>query len=778
MQCWSQWVLNPTRGDSILDLIFSRDVIPLSVKVYDEFESSDHKIVVCALPIYLSYNPPIQKTCQYRDYKHADWDLLHSLNKLSDWDNFFSCNSLMDAIDEFYLIINYCLDSSVPLKTYRFSKPYEIHIPAKYRNKLKRLQNCYFKSDDFTAVAQITIFNQIKEEHRLKAINEELLALNTKSKVQNLTLLFNKRTKATRNVDIPCIQHNSTFIYDSKTMADLFSSIFADGVENISGYASRVMCVTSNSIKPISFTCMKINKAINTLKLSKGHGVDGISSFLYKYGGPDIPLLLLKLFTLSMETGSYPYCWKTAYIIPRYKSGDKTDMNNYRPINITPVISRIMEKIISDELSKFLLAGKFINDTQHGFLKNRSCTTCHFDFNLVYSLRSQGYLVLVLYLDISKAFGMVSNQLLIGKLASYGVRNPLLAWLDSFISNRYQIVKINSSLSNAAPVRSGVIQGIVLGPLPILVFINDICESFCVRKPLLYADDLKVVYSFSPHELKNMQNCISMELNKVAQWCLKWQLELNTVKCGWICFGDTSLNLDIIINGEVLSRLHTVVDLGLRYSQDLSFTEQILKQTSKSQRLIGYITRNLCNTESRILMCKVCARPLLEYCTFILSSALIKDKLRLESVQRRFTLRILGADCTLTYNSRCNKLGLDPLWRRRLKLNLIFFFKLLHKLSFTSDHAIQYAETSHYYIRNSLALVKQTYSKSSLYMNYFTCKFSRLWNNLPQSIRTIKSLPLFVRCIDAYCSSENALNGLAPLSVSHSTSDILGTLNV
>ncbi|VDP29711.1 unnamed protein product [Schistosoma margrebowiei] len=150
----------------------------------------------------------------------------------------------------------------------------------------------------------------------------------------------------------------------------------------------------------------------------------------------------------------------------------------------------------------------------------------------------------------------------------------------------------------------------------------------------------------------------------------------------------------------------------------------------------------------------------------------------MESVQRRFTLRILGADCTLTYNSRCNKLGFDPLWKRRPKLNLIFFFKLLNKPSFTSNHVIQYAETPHYDIRNSLSLVKQTCSKSSLYMNYFTCKFSRLWNNLPQSIRTIKSLSLFVRCIDAYCSSENALNGLAPASVSHSTSDILGTLNV
>ncbi|CAH8291243.1 unnamed protein product, partial [Schistosoma rodhaini] len=396
--------------------------------------------------------------------------------------------------------------------------------------------------------------------------------------------------------------------------------------------------------------------------------------------------------------------------------------------------------------------------------------TCHFDFfNLVYSLRSQGYLVLVLYLDISKAFDMVNHQLLIGKLASYGVENPLLAWLDSFLSNRHQTVKINSSLSNAVPVRSGVIQGSVLGPLLFLVFINDICECFSVGKSFLFADDLKVVYSFSPHELSNIRNCISMELNKVAQWCSKWQLELNTAKCGWLCFGDASLNLNLTINGEMLSRLHTVVDLGLRYSDYLSFTEQVMKQTSKSQRLIGFITRNLHNGESRILMYKVCVRPLLEYCAFLLSSTRIKDKLRLESVQRLFTFRTLEPDSVLTYNSRCSKLGLDPLWRRRLKLNLIFFFKILNKLSFTSSQAIQYAKASHYDIRNSLSLAKQTYSRSSLYMNYFTCKFSRLWNNLPQTTRMLDSLPLFVRSINAFCSSENAINALAPASVSYST---------
>ncbi|KAK4472145.1 hypothetical protein MN116_000443 [Schistosoma mekongi] len=112
----------------------------------------------------------------------------------------------------------------------------------------------------------------------------------------------------------------------------------------------------------------------------------------------------------------------------------------------------------------YLFSGKLIFNSQHGFLKTRSCMTCHFEFfNLVFTKRSLGRLVLVLHLDISKAFDMVNHKLLVGKLSSYGIRNPLLAWLSSFLSNRHQIVKINSTLLKAEPVTSGVIQGSVLG---------------------------------------------------------------------------------------------------------------------------------------------------------------------------------------------------------------------------------------------------------------------------------------------------------------------------
>ncbi|KAK4474248.1 hypothetical protein MN116_000209, partial [Schistosoma mekongi] len=238
------------------------------------------------------------------------------------------------------------------------------------------------------------------------------------------------------------------------------------------------------------------------------------------------------------------------------------------------------------------------------------------------------------------------------------------------------------------------------------------------------------------------------------------------------------LNFDLSINGSKLSRLQSVVDLGLRYSYNLSFTEQVNMQTSKSHRLLGCILRNFYSNDSRILLYKVCVRPLLEYCTFILSNVSIRDKLKLESVQRRFTLRILEADRTLDYKTRCTKLGLDTLWRRRLKLNLIFFYKILNKLAFSSPNTIQLEEPFCYNLRNSASKIKISHSKSALYMNYFTNKFSRIWNHLPQAIRETDSLPLFVRHVSNFISSEISLKMFTPTIVSYSTSEIIGTLKV
>nr|CAH8852593.1 unnamed protein product [Trichobilharzia regenti] len=370
--------------------------------------------------------------------------------------------------------------------------------------------------------------------------------------------------------EIPHLLHDKVIYNEPATICELFSDWFANfSLET--HMPGETAPVTSSSLESIVFSNQLIVQAIKSLKPSTSTGPDGLASIIFKNSGCDIPLLLLKFFSISMDTGTYPGEWKTSFIIPHNKSGDRANVRNYRPINITPVISRIMEKVVKDQLSDYLIREDLVTRSQHGFLKNRSCVTCHFDFfNCITSSREARELVLVLYFDISRAFDMVSHSILFEKLYSCGIRNPLLNWLKSFLSNRVQITRVGSVLSHPRQISSGVVQGSVLGPLLFTVYINSICKCFTLGKPFLYADDLKVVYSCYTHELSDMVAKIHLELSCLASWCADSCLNFNIEKCGWICIGNSNLDLTLEINGRKLAKLNSVVDLGIRYSSNLS----------------------------------------------------------------------------------------------------------------------------------------------------------------------------------------------------------------
>ena len=134
---------------------------------------------------------------------------------------------------------------------------------------------------------------------------------------------------------------------------------------------------------------------------------------------------------------------------------------------------------------------------------------------------------------------------------------------------------------------------------------------------------------------------ISNMLNSLALWCTKFCLKFNIEKCGCICIGNSNLDLTFEVNGQKLPKLNSVIDLGIRYSSNLTFSEQTDYNRCKTRRLLGCITCNFFCCETRVLLYKVCVRPILEYCPFILSGLRLKDKLKLEGVQRQFTLRAL-----------------------------------------------------------------------------------------------------------------------------------------
>ena len=242
------------------------------------------------------------------------------------------------------------------------------------------------------------------------------------------------------------------------------------------------------------------------------------------------------LFRSLLDLHNLPSEWKHSIISPKFKSGSPSDPKNYRPISLTCTCCKVLESIIVAELLEFLNTHKLISKHQHGFLKLHSTTT-----NLLETINdwtislSNHKSVTIAYVDFQRAFDTISHPKLIHKLISYGVSGNLLFWIQSFLSNRTQVVRITSSFSSVCGVSSGVPQGSVLGPILFDIFINDLVDIFDGNATAkLFADDLKLYTDITfPSDRHNFQ----VQLDLLCKWSTQWQLGISYSKCSILQLG-------------------------------------------------------------------------------------------------------------------------------------------------------------------------------------------------------------------------------------------------
>ena len=270
---------------------------------------------------------------------------------------------------------------------------------------------------------------------------------------------------------------------------------------------------------------------------------------------------------------------------------------NYRPISVLPTILKILERIISDQLTQYFYDHKLFSEQQYGYRKNSSTEIAALELidRLVRQL-DQRDIPNNFYLDLSKAFDCINHKILGAKLKYYGIRGVALNLISNYLLDRYQYVQINDTVSQMRSLIRGVPQGSILGPLLLNIFTYDIIESSTKFNFIMYADDttlnstLKLFGDVT--NLESLQHNISTELNNVVRWLDLNKLRLNVLKTKYMLFHMPQKvipHLSFTIQDNVIDYVNSFNFLGITFDCHLTWKSHIRNLSIKLSRTSGIL---------------------------------------------------------------------------------------------------------------------------------------------------------------------------------------------
>lgn len=425
------------------------------------------------------------------------------------------------------------------------------------------------------------------------------------------TILQNKKSKQ----DYPkSFLINGTKITDRHTAADEFNKYFtligpklANSID--SGNKKTFDSYLTNHTQSRFFfeysTPEMVAKAIDKLKPKTSCGHDSLSSKLLKFIKDIIATPISIIINQSLNTGIFPNKLKIAKVLPLFKKGENKLLENYRPISLLPCISKIFERIVFDQLYKYLDSNNLLCKNQYGFRKKHSTEMAALELiDRIYKELDNKEIPIAVFLDLSKAFDTLDHSILLHKLKYYGVNGISLAWFSSYLTNRHQYVEIDGISSEPLSITTGVPQGSILGPLLFIIYMNDIHSTSSKFKFVLYADDSTLFsplcsfsFGLTPVKTEQIANNINKELRYVTDWLSVNKLSLNASKTKFMIFHFNQKNIPsenvpkLNINGIEIKKTSEFNFLGLTINDKMNWISHINNLAQKISRSIGILNR-------------------------------------------------------------------------------------------------------------------------------------------------------------------------------------------
>ena len=277
-------------------------------------------------------------------------------------------------------------------------------------------------------------------------------------------------------------------------------------------------------------TSETVEKQLRSIDTSKASGSDGISGLLLKRCATVLAPSLTRIFNTSIVAGTVPHLFKKATITPIHKSGDKSQAGNYRPISLLPIVSKILEKVVSTQFKEYLNEHKFLPSEQFAYRQGHSAEgAVTLVVNNVLLARDANLCTGLVFaiVDLSKAFDRVQHQQLVNILAGVGVEGTALDWFVSYLSDRRQQVKSGISLGEVKVCSRGVPQGSVLGPLLFTLYTRHLPALLTIQC-VMFADDILLFFS-SPSQ-QNCARILSSALSDLSVLVDDLGLQINVKK--------------------------------------------------------------------------------------------------------------------------------------------------------------------------------------------------------------------------------------------------------
>ena len=511
-------------------------------------------------------------------------------------------------------------------------------------------------------------------------------------------------------------------------------------------------------------TTEKIEKLINRIKPNVATGHDELSARLIKAALPVILEDLKDLVNLSYKTKIFPDHLKKATVKALHKKGGNNDPSQYRPVSILTIISKIFERSAVDQLVDHYNKHKLLNAKQHAYRKFHSTTTCLFE--LVETARKHidnGNLVAIASLDLSKAFDSLAHNLILKKLNEMGLNETATSWVQSYLTNRKQTVRIGNIESGEQIVESGVPQGSILGPLLFITCTNDIAEALEEYDIFCYADDMQIVIQGKSVPLLGKE--LESAIRKANNYYNKNSLQCNPTKTEVMLLG-TKIRLSKAdqltvkttngIETKLLTGEKSLKILGVHIDDSLDWnkhTSLVKQRATNSIRNLHRINQLIPMKQRRILYNSL-VTPHFSYADTIWGNCGAANCKKIQLAQNFAAKSMLGLSKFSSSTQALKKLELMPLSEKR-KINTAVQVK--KSLSGKAPENLQKLYQNQMIRSDTRAAARgdlnypkhrlQQYQQGPLYASI------KHWNAIPENLRDL-NLTCFKRDLQKYMTTK------------------------